>query len=96
MVAWLIAGYNARFGRQPANAKVLHRPPTAADNLDEILTWREVRTVTNNLTLHYDRMMLLLNPTPFARGSGWPSFLVRAPSGRAMFEVWRWTKRSVA
>ena len=69
--AWLpgfIAGYNARFGRQPANAKDLHRPLTAADNLDEILTWREVRTVTNNLTLHYDRMMLLLNPTPFARG----------------------------
>jgi hypothetical protein len=69
--AWLpgfIAGYNARFGRQPANVKDLHRPLTAADNLDEILTWREVRTVTNNLTLHYDRMMLLLNPTPFARG----------------------------
>jgi hypothetical protein len=47
--AWLpgfIAGYNARFGRQPANAKNLHRPLTGADNLDEILTWREVRTVT--------------------------------------------------
>ena len=38
------------------------RPLTAADHLDEILTWREVRTVTSNLTLHYDRMMLLLNP----------------------------------
>jgi hypothetical protein len=55
-----IAGYNPRFGRQPANAKDLHRPLSAADNLDEILTWREVRTVTSNLTLHYDRMMLLL------------------------------------
>ena len=68
---WLpgfIASYNARFGRQPANAKDLHRPLTAADNLDEILTWREVRTVTNNLILYYDRMMLLLEPTPFARG----------------------------
>jgi hypothetical protein len=29
--------------------------------------WREERTVTLNLTLHYDRM-LLLDPTPFARG----------------------------
>jgi Winged helix-turn helix len=68
--AWLpgfTAGYNTRFGRQPAHAKDLHRALTAADNLDEILTWREVRTVTNNLTLHYDRMMLLLEPTPFAR-----------------------------
>ncbi len=41
---------------------------TAADDLDEILAWREERTVTQNLTLHYDRMMLLLDPTPLARG----------------------------
>ncbi len=84
--AWLpgfIAGYNARFGRQPANAKDLHRPLTAADNLDEILTWREVRTVTNNLTLHYDRMMLLLNPTPFARGLARKKVdVVNYPDGR--------------
>jgi hypothetical protein len=52
----------------PLNAKDLHRPLTGADDLDEILAWREERTVTNNLTLHYDRMMLLLDPTPFARG----------------------------
>jgi hypothetical protein len=32
-----------------------------------ILAWREERTVTRNLTLRYDRMMLLLDPTPFAR-----------------------------
>jgi Winged helix-turn helix len=69
--AWLpgfITAYNARFGRKPLNAKDLHRPLTGADNLDEILAWREERTVTNNLTLHYDRMMLLLDPTEFARG----------------------------
>src|SRR6202041_963254 len=69
--AWLpgfIAAYNTRFGRDPANAKDLHRPLAPADDLDEILAWREERTVTRNLTLHYDRMMLLLDPTPFARG----------------------------
>jgi hypothetical protein len=69
--AWLpgfIDSYNARFGRQPANAKDVHRPLTAADNLDEILAWREPRTVTLNLTLQYDQMMLMLEPTPFARG----------------------------
>jgi hypothetical protein len=68
--AWLpgfIATYNARFGREPANAKNLHRPLTKVDDLDEILAWRETRTVTKNLTLHYDRM-LLLEPTPFVRG----------------------------
>ncbi len=69
--AWLpgfIDSYNARFGRRPANAKDLHRPLTTADNLDEILAWREQRTVTLNLTLQYDQMMLMLEPTPFARG----------------------------
>src|SRR6202045_150638 len=69
--AWLagfIAVYNTRFGRNPANPKNLHRPLAPADDLDEILAWREQRTVTRNLTLHYDRMMLLLDPTPLTRG----------------------------
>jgi hypothetical protein len=50
--AWLpgfIAAYNRRFGRDPANAKDLHRPLSPADDLDEILAWREERTVTRNL-----------------------------------------------
>jgi hypothetical protein len=69
--AWLpgfIAAHNARFGRTPANAKDLHRPLSATDDLDEVLAWREERTVTHNLTLHYDRMMLILDPTPLVRG----------------------------
>jgi Winged helix-turn helix len=68
---WLpgfMADYNERFARPPANAKDLHRKLTAADNLDELLAWREARTVTRNLTLHYDRMMLLLEPTPLTLG----------------------------
>jgi len=69
--AWLpgfVADYNRRFGRLPANGKDLHRPVSAEDDLDEALCWREARTVTANLVLHYDRMMLLLDPTPVARG----------------------------
>jgi hypothetical protein len=58
----------ARFGREPPNAKDLHRSLCAADDLDEVLAWQEERTVTHNLTLHYDRMMLMLDPTPLARG----------------------------
>jgi hypothetical protein len=58
---------NARFARVPANTKDLHRPLSAADDLDEVLAWREERTVTQNLTLHYDRMMLILEPTLLAR-----------------------------
>ncbi|MBV8455871.1 MAG: ISNCY family transposase, partial [Acetobacteraceae bacterium] len=68
--AWLptfMAEYNRRFGRTPANPRDLHRPLSAEENLDEILAWREQRTVTRNLTLHYDRMMLILEPTPLTR-----------------------------
>jgi hypothetical protein len=61
----------------------LHHPLTEADDLDEILAWREERTVTHNLTLRYDRMMLLLNPTPFARGlAGKKVEVVNYPDGR--------------
>jgi hypothetical protein len=62
--AWVPAfmvDYNTRFGRAPENAKDLHRKLTEADDLSEVLAWREKRTVTKNLTLHYDRMMLLLD-----------------------------------
>ena len=65
--AWLpgfMADYNGRFGREPANGKDVHRPLSARDDLDEILAWRETRAVTANLVLHYDRMTLLLDPTP--------------------------------
>ena len=69
--------------RAPANAKDLHRPLTEADDLDEILAWREERTLTRNLTLRYDRMMLLLDPTPFARGlAGKKVEVVNYPDGR--------------
>ena len=73
---------------QPQNAKDLHRPLTSADNLDEILVWREERTVTLNLTLHYDRMMLLLDPTPFARGLVRKKVdVVNYPDGRFAVQV---------
>jgi hypothetical protein len=82
--AWFIATYNTRFGRDPANAKDLHRPLAPADDLDEILAWREERTVTRNLTLHYDRMMLILDPTPLARGLGRKKVEVVNYPGRAV------------
>jgi hypothetical protein len=84
--AWLpgfMATHNARFGRAPANAKDLHRKLTPEDDLGEILAWREERTVTHNLTLHYDRMMLMLDPTPLARGLARKKVeVVNYPDGR--------------
>jgi len=77
-----VEDYNERFGRAPANAKDLHRPLTEVDDL-EILAWREERTVTRNLTLRYDRMMPLLDPTPITRGlAGRKVEVVNYPDGR--------------
>ena len=84
--AWLpgfVEDYNKRFGRAPANAKDLHRPLSEADDLNEILAWREERKLTRNLTLRYDRMMLLLDPSPLARGlAGKTVEVVNYPDGR--------------
>src|SRR6516165_10230902 len=56
-----------------------HRPLSPADDLDEILAWR----VKRNLTLHYDRMMLLLDPTLLTRGlAGKKVEVVNYPDGR--------------
>ena len=57
--AWLpgfISAYNARFGRDPANAEDLHRPLARTDDLDEFLAWREERTVTRNPGLRRGRL----------------------------------------
>src|SRR5690348_17995024 len=54
-----------------------------AASIGEILAWREERTVTRNLTLRYDRMMLLLDPTPCTRGlAGKKVEVVNYPDGR--------------
>jgi len=84
--AWLpgfVADYNRRFGREPLVAKDLHRPVSVDDDLDEVLAWREERTVTANLVVHYDRMMLLLDATPVARGLARKTVeVVNYPDGR--------------
>jgi transposase len=63
-----MADYNARFGRPPRDARDLHRAPAPHDDLDGALTWREERTVTGSLTLHYNKVLFLLEPTEVARG----------------------------
>ncbi len=62
--------FNAKFAQAPANATDLHRPLTERDDLEEILSWQEERTVSNSLTLQYDRVVYLLEPTELAKGLG--------------------------
>jgi hypothetical protein len=62
-----LADYNARFGKEPRNSTDLHRPLAAEDDLTDIFAWREERTVSNSLTLQYDKVVFLLEPTEITR-----------------------------
>ena len=52
-----MAAYNARFGKPPANHKNLHRPLTAGDDLEDAFAWKEERTLSQALTLQYDKVI---------------------------------------
>jgi len=54
--------YNRRFAREPQSAHDAHRPLLAHESLAETFTLQETRKVSANLTLHYNRVMYLLDP----------------------------------
>ncbi len=60
--------FNAKFVQAPVNATDLHRPLTELDDLEEILSWRKERTVSNSLTQQHDRVVYLLELTELAKG----------------------------
>jgi hypothetical protein len=62
-----VADYNARFAKEPRLAEDLHRPAPGTADLDEIMTVREERTVSASLTLRYDKMLILLEPSDTTR-----------------------------
>jgi hypothetical protein len=64
-----IEDYNRRFGRAPADPRDAHRPLRADENLDEVLRWKEQRTLTHNLALHYKRHLYLVADSPHARAA---------------------------
>jgi len=47
--------FNRRFALPPRSSHDAHRPLLANDNLEQILSHQETRTLTKNLTLQYDR-----------------------------------------
>lgn len=63
-----VADHDARFAKAPRSPKDAHRPLSARDDLDAALAWREERTVSRSLTLRYDKVLFLLEPSEFARG----------------------------
>ena len=64
-----IADYNRRFGRESQSAHDAHRPLLPHEKLDRVFTWQEDRRLTQNLTLHYRRVMYLIEPSDFARSA---------------------------
>lgn len=66
-VPGFIEAFNARFARAPFDSRDLHRPLAAYDDLDEAFAWKEQRTVTQNLTLQYDKVMFILEPNDITR-----------------------------
>jgi hypothetical protein len=62
-----IAAYNARFAKPPRSTFDAHRPLRDDEDLDLLLTWRELRRVTKSLTVQYDRVLYLLDDTPANR-----------------------------
>ena len=78
-----IANYNARFAKPPANSKDLHRPLRAGDDLDDAFAWKEERTLSRALTLQYDKVLFILEPSEQAKAAiGKRVTVVDYPDGR--------------
>jgi Helix-turn-helix domain len=78
-----IADYNARFAKAPTNNKDLHRPLRAGDDLDDAFAWKEERTVSQALTLQYDKVIFILEPSEQAKAAiGKRVTVVDYPDGR--------------
>jgi hypothetical protein len=78
-----IADYNARFATAPANNKDLHRPLRSGDDLDDAFAWKEERTLSQALTLQYDKVIFILEPSEQAKAAiGRRVTVVDYPDGR--------------
>jgi len=62
-----MADYDRRFAKPARIDKDLHRPLAPLDDVDSSFAWRVERTVTNSLTVQYDRVMFILEPNDITR-----------------------------
>ncbi len=78
-----IADFNNRFGKDPRNPKDMHRPLGAHESLDGAMCRKEVRTLSQSLTLRYDKVLFILNPTEQATSlAGKKVIVCDYPDGR--------------
>lgn len=59
-----VEGYNMRFSKPPAVPFNAHRPVMDFEDLEDIFTWQEARTLSASLTLQYDKVLYLVEPLP--------------------------------
>lgn len=62
-----MARHNQRFAKVPFDPRDVHRPLAPHDDLRTQLVWREWRTVTQALALHYNKAMFILEPNEISR-----------------------------
>ena len=55
--------------KPPANQKDLHRPLRAGDDLEDTFAWREQRRLSQALTLQYDKVIFILEPSEPAKAA---------------------------
>jgi transposase len=81
--------YNRRFARQPQNPHDAHRPMLPQENLERVFSWQEERRLTGALTLHYKRVMYVIEPSPAAEAARGKRVLVREDDGGQVFIEYR-------
>lgn len=78
-----IEDFNRRFARAPRLEKDLHRPLAALDDLETSFTWKAERKVSRSLTLQYNRILFILEPTEFTLAlPGKSVTMMEFPDGR--------------
>src|SRR5271169_6759640 len=83
LLASFVADYNTRFAKPPANAKDLHRPLRASDDVEDAFAWKEDRTLSRALTLQYAKVLFILEPSEQAKAAiGKRVTVVDHPDGR--------------
>jgi len=81
-----MAAYNARFAKVAGDARDMYQPVAEADDLDTAFSWQEERTVSGSLTLQYERVLFLLQPSDLTHGLARKRVMVHDfPDGR--FEI---------
>jgi hypothetical protein len=55
-----MAKFNKQFGKEPIDSKNMHRELLPHEDLNEIFSWQETRTLSKNLTLQYDKVLYLI------------------------------------